>query len=288
MAADLEAVADERRLLAQAAGENFPVASRVLPAPVRSHLMAIYGFARLVDDVGDEAPGDRLALLDEVERELDVLFEGGRSPRPVMDRLGGTIRRFSLPRDPFLRLIEANRRDQTVDRYESFDQLLGYCELSANPVGHLVLLVLRVASPRRVDWSDAICTGLQLTEHWQDVAEDAKRGRVYLPQEDLRRFGVTEEELLGTRPAPAFRRLMAFEVDRARALLSRGLPLASDLGGRAGFAVAAFVAGGRAALRAIEGARYDVLSGPPRASSAGRTAALAGTLLQARVWRGSS
>jgi squalene synthase HpnC len=284
MATGAGAVLDPGRILARASGENFPVASRVLPRDLRSPLMAIYGFARMVDDIGDEAPADRVALLDRVSSELDGIYTGTdrRRLHPLMGRLADTVRALSLPRDPFERLIEANRRDQSVTRYEAFDDLLAYCELSANPVGHLVLAVLGAATPRRLEWSDAICTGLQLAEHWQDVGEDLRQGRVYLPAEDLRRFGVAVEEIGQGRPTPSFRRLMAFEGEGARALLDRGLPLAADLGGRFGFAVAAYVAGGRAALQAIAAANYDVLSSTPRASRVRRASALVGTLVEAR------
>jgi squalene synthase HpnC len=280
----VDAVLEPARILARASAENFPVGPRFLPSHLRSHLLAIYGFARLVDDVGDEAAGDRAALLDRVSSELDRVFAGqDRDLHPLVHGLAPTVRAFSLPREPFDRLIEANRRDQSAHRYRTFGDLLGYCGLSANPVGHLVLLVLRAATPRRMAWSDAVCTGLQLTEHWQDVAEDARRGRVYVPTEDLDRFGVEIRDLEASWPTPPFRRLMAFECGRARSLLDRGLPLVADLGGRSGLAVAAFVSGGRSALAAIESAGYDVLSRAPRPSGPARAAALAGTIVDARL-----
>jgi squalene synthase HpnC len=271
---------DPQRVRSRARQENFPVASRLLPRAVRGDLMAIYGFARMVDDAGDEAPGDRGALLDRIEAELDRAF-AATAMDPVFRSLTPTIRAHGLPREPFLRLIEANRQDQVVVRYETFADLRGYCELSANPVGHLVLLVLGASTPRRVARSDSVCTGLQLVEHWQDLAEDAGRGRVYVPQEDLRRFGCSSEDLLAGSPTPAMRRLLAFEVARARRMLRDGLPLAADLRGRAGFAVASFVAGGRAALDAIERAGYDVLSRSPRPSRAVQVRTLAHTLTEA-------
>jgi squalene synthase HpnC len=272
--------------MAKAGRENFPVASRFLPRPVRSHLLAIYGYARLVDDTGDEAPGDRLGLLDELAADLDRAYAGSPSPEhPVLRRLVPTIRAFDIPKQPLLDLIEANRQDQRVTAYDTFDALLGYCSLSANPVGRLVLSVFRSATPENVRWSDSICTGLQLLEHWQDVAEDHARGRVYLPTEDLDRFGVRPEELGGAGPAsPAFRRLMAFEVDRARDLVRRGWPLVRALGGRAGLAVAAFAAGGLSGLDAIARGGYDVLLDSPRPSPGRRVWAL--TVVVARSgWR---
>jgi squalene synthase HpnC len=265
------------RVMGQSGSENFPVASRFLPRDVRDHLLAIYGFARLVDDLGDEAPGDRSRLLDWLENEVRLVYEG-EPTHPLMRRLAPTVQRFGIPRRPFARLIAANRQDQTVRSYATFDDLAAYCDLSANPVGHLVLYVLEASTPERMGRSDAVCTGLQLVEHWQDVAEDLDRGRVYLPQEDLDRFGCTREDLAARPAVSAFRRLMAFEVGRAADLLDRGAPLARDLGGRAGLAVAGFVAGGRSALDAIARAGYDVLSKHPRPSSTRRIAAMVRTI----------
>jgi squalene synthase HpnC len=272
-----------RTILSKSTRENFPVASRLLPRRTRRHLLAVYGFARLVDDLGDEVSGDRTAWLDWLERELDLVY-GGTPEHPVMSELAITVQRFDLPDEPFRRLLEANRQDQRVSSYETYQDLLAYCELSANPVGRLVLHVLEAATPERYRLSDAVCTGLQLTEHWQDVKEDLGRGRVYLPQEDLARFDCGVGDLGAPRPTDAFRRLMAFEVERARALLDEGAPLAGTLRGRPMWAVAAFVAGGRSALGAIVAADYDVLGWTPRPSKAGRGRELVRTLLRAN-WR---
>jgi squalene synthase HpnC len=279
-----------REVMARAEGENFPVASRALPRRVRVHMLAVYGFARLVDELGDAAPGDRLAALDWLERELQRAYEG-TPEHPLMGRLALTVRECTLPREPFERLIEANRADQRVNRYETWQQLRGYCALSADPVGEIVLGIFGKATPERIALSDSICTALQLAEHCQDVAEDFAAGRVYLPAEDMRRFGATVAELEAApagagRPGEPLRAVLAFEVQRARMLLDEGAPLVSELRGRERLAVAAFVAGGRAALEAIECARYDVLSGPPRASAWRRLRALAGVLLSRR--RGSA
>jgi squalene synthase HpnC len=264
-------------VMARTRGENFPVASHVLPRRVRHHLLAIYGFARLADQLGDEFPGDRLAALDWLEGELDRAF-AGRAAHPLLCNLQPTLRAYRLPREPFAALIEANRLDQRVRRYRTWEQLLGYCELSANPVGELVLGVLGSATPERVALASSICTALQLAEHWQDVAEDAGRGRVYLPAEDLARFGCEERDLHAAHAGERLRRLLALEVGRTHELLDRGAPLARTLRGRARVAVAAFVGGGRAALQAIERAGYDVLAGPPRAGRAQRARALLGAL----------
>jgi len=293
-------------VMARAGGENFPVASRVLPRRVREHLLALYGFARLVDELGDaraagaagaggatgatEAAGaggageplHRLAALDWLEGELERVYADG-ARHPLLVRMQRTVRACALPRDPFLRLIEANRIDQRVARYDTWEQLLGYCHLSADPVGELVLGVFGAATPERVALSDRICTALQLAEHWQDVAEDLRAGRVYLPAEDLGRFGCTERDLDHRVAAWRVKGLMAFEVARTRELLGEGAPLVGTLHGRERLAVAAFVSGAEAALGAIERAGYDVLGGPPRASRARRAAALARTL--AERWR---
>ena len=243
-------------VLAKAGRENFPVALFVLPRDTRRRLKDVYGFARLVDDAGDLAEGDRLELLDWIEADLD------RGDHPLVRAAS------ALPRGPLLRLIEANRQDQRVTRYPRFDDLLAYCDLSANPVGELVLHVFGADSDERLRRSDAICTALQLAEHWQDVGEDRRAGRIYVPLEDLVRFEVDEE----LQPEDAFRRLMAFEVERARELLREGLPLVRSLRGRQRLAVAAFAGGGLAALDAVERSGYDVLRRSPRAGKLARLA----------------
>jgi len=267
-------------VMARAETENFPVASRLLGRAERAHLLAIYGFARLVDELGDSLAGDRLAALDWLEGELDLAFQG-RATHPLLVRLTPTLRACELSREPFVRLIEANRVDQRVRRYQTWEQLRGYCALSANPVGELVLGVFGCATPERIALSDSICTALQLAEHCQDVVEDLAAGRVYLPLEDLARHGATIADLGAPHAGPALRAVLAFEVARARGLLDDGMPLIGLLRGRARLGVAAFIGGGRAALEAIEGAGYDVLAGPPRASRGRRLRALAGTLFDA-------
>jgi squalene synthase HpnC len=266
-------------VMAQASAENFPVASRLLPASVRADLLAVYGFARLVDDAGDEAAGDRLALLDELESDLQRAFVPGAVPEhPLVAALRPAIARHSLPIEPFRALIEANRRDQVVNRYRTFAELLEYCALSANPVGALVLRILGAGTPERFALSESICTGLQLVEHWQDVAEDYQRGRIYLPAEDLARFGVAETELGAPMASAPFKLLLSYEVARARRMLDEGAPLVRTLPGRYAFAVASFLAGGRAALRAIERADFDVLGSSPRPGGALRAYVLLATL----------
>jgi squalene synthase HpnC len=243
----------------RASRENFPVASRLLPRNVRARLMAIYGFARLTDDIGDEANGDRMALLDWLDDELNLANEG-RAVHPVFQRLTPVIHDLHLSLEPFRALIEANRVDQRVTRYGTFDDLVEYCILSAAPVGHLVLGVFELATPERIAWSNDVCIALQLVEHLQDVGEDARRGRIYLPLSDMKEFDCTEDDLLAPSANAALRGVVAKEVRRARTLLAAGRPLAASLPGRARLAVSGFVAGGLAACDAVERANYDVLA----------------------------
>ncbi|MBD2834839.1 squalene synthase HpnC [Streptomyces pratensis] len=272
-----------RRHARQGRGRELPVAPFFLPRAWRDDLMAVYGFARLVDDIGDGdlAPGgadarhlglepgqdeDRLAALDALEADLHRVFSPtGDGPRhPLMRALRPTVRRCALTPEPFLGLLEANRQDQKVRRYETYGDLLAYCELSANPVGRLVLQITGTASPERIRRSDAVCTALQIAEHLQDVAEDLGRDRIYLPAEDMARFRVGERELAAPSAGSAVRSLVAFEAERARALLDEGVPLVGSVHGRLKLLLAGFVGGGRAALGAISAAGFDVLPGPPK------------------------
>jgi squalene synthase HpnC len=245
--------------------ENFPVATRLLPARYREHLLNVYGYARLVDDIGDEAPpGERSGLLDLVERDLDRVYAGARPDLPVIRDLAGTIVARRIPAEPFRRLIEANRQDQDVTRYATFDDLVRYCTLSADPVGHIVLHVFGAATPARLPLSDKVCTALQIIEHCQDVGEDYRNGRIYLPGDDLRRFGCTEDDLAAVRTPTRLRGVVALQAGRARELLDEGAALTAGLRGFARVAVAGYVAGGLAALAALDRCAYDVLGGPSR------------------------
>lgn len=284
----------EREVAGRATGENFPVALRLLPADIRADLLAVYSFARLVDEFGDSYEGDRLAALGGVEAALTAALDtpppssrdgAGAAPGPVgpiCRRVADVTRRRAMDPAPLFRLIAANRTDQVKSSYATFADLLGYCELSANPVGRLVLGVFGATDEERVRRSDDVCSGLQLAEHWQDVAEDAAAGRVYLPGEDLDRFGVERAELTAGPPATArLRALMAFEADRARRLIDSGVPLVRSLRGWARVAVGGYVAGGYAALDALAGAGFDPLGGAPHPTKA-RTAAHALRLLSGR------
>ncbi len=262
--AAVTAEAVELTAAAQAPAENFPVALRILPARYRRHLMALYGFARLTDDIGDEVlPAERLRLLDELEADVTRIYYGATPQLVAMRELAVTVAECHVPAEPLRDLIQANRQDQLVARYQSFEDLVGYCRLSANPIGRVVLHIFGAASPARYRRSDSICTALQLAEHWQDVAEDFGKGRIYLPQADLEKFGVTEPDLAEPATGPRVRTLMAYEVARASALLDEGAPLVGTLRGAARLAIAGYLAGGRAALTAITASGYDVLAVTP-------------------------
>jgi squalene synthase HpnC len=251
-------------LRAQRHAENFPVALRVLPRSVRGHLTAIYDVARTIDELGDSAEGDRAALLREFSTDLARIWAGEQPRAPVLRRLAPTVAAARLNQRPLQDLVEANLVDQRVHRYASYAQLREYCALSAHPVGRLVLAVFGVTDPAAVELSDRVCAALQLIEHWQDVAEDRAAGRVYLPAEDLARFGVTEADLDAPTASPAVRRLMAFEIDRAAALLDSGAGLVDLLRGWARLAVAGYLAGGRAAVDGLRRVDGDVLGRPAR------------------------
>ena len=278
-------------VVANASGENFPVALRMLPARYRRHLTNLYFFARLTDDLGDEARADtsddpktsdtelRLKLLDELAADVDRIYAGGSPQSPVMRAMAETVGECHVPAQPLRDLIQANRQDQLLVRYQTYAELARYCELSANPVGQIVLYIFGVATPGRIALSDSICTALQLAEHWQDVAEDLGNGRIYLPTEDMKRYGCTEADLAEPTAGPAVRELIAFEVSRAAELLNQGAPLVGTLRGAARLAVAGYLAGGRAALAAIRAQHYDVLTGTPRP----RKQKLAAELVQAYV-----
>jgi squalene synthase HpnC len=286
-------------VVANAPGENFPVALRLLPARHRRHLTNLYFFARLTDDLGDEArdaearDGEardgnvdvtdfRLGLLDELAADVDRIYSGGTPQSPVMRAMAETVRECGVPAQPLLDLIQANRQDQQVTRYPAYADLERYCELSANPVGRIVLYIFGVATGERIALSDNICTALQLAEHWQDVAEDLGQGRIYLPGEDLERFGCSEADLAAPAANEAVRQLMVFETDRASRLLDQGAPLVGTLRGSARLAVAGYLAGGRAALAAIRRQHYDVLRGTPRGRKPRLAAELAKAYLRGR------
>ncbi|MFI6763038.1 squalene synthase HpnC [Micromonospora sp. NPDC050417] len=324
-----------QRRIPQAAlsGENFPVALRILPGTIRRHLLALYTYARYVDDLGDEpaqrpnrepatdpfsepatdsparppvdpfsrpaldpfnepaqdpasepardpggepgGPGPyddaatRSATLRRFEEELRAMYDGVPPTHPVLVGLAPTVADRRLPLEPLCRLIAANQRDQVVHRYDTYADLVDYCRLSADPVGELVLHIFEAQSPRRIAQSNHICTALQVIEHLQDVAEDYARGRIYLPQDDLARHGVTPADLAASYASPALRAVIRVQAERASAALDAGAPLVGTLHGWARLAVAGYVAGGRAALAALSRSDHDPLARVPRPTRAG-------------------
>ncbi|MSP78049.1 MAG: squalene synthase HpnC [Dehalococcoidia bacterium] len=255
--------------------ENFSIATWFLPKHLVPHIAAIYAFARAVDDLGDEAVGDRLAQLDAWEQDFLQCY-GGQPQHPYLVALQQTIATFDIPREPFLKLVQANRMDQAINRYPTFKDLLVYCENSANSVGHLALYVFGFRDADRQRLSDATCTALQLANFWQDVRRDYAMGRIYIPQEDLARFGCTEAELARDAASAEFLRLLEFEVNRARELFRQGLPLVRMVPGKLRLDLALFSRGGMSVLDAIERQGYDVLKQRPTVSKA-RKAWLAAT-----------
>jgi squalene synthase HpnC len=251
--------------VAKERAENFPVALRVLPRAVRADLRAVYDVVRLVDDTGDEAAGDRTARLRALSAELADLWAGREVGTPELVRLAPAVRARELPEEPFQRLVAANLQDQRVTRYADHDELLAYCALSAAPIGRLVLALFGVpADEALTDASDRVCAGLQLLEHWQDVGEDRRAGRVYLPQDALAAAGVAEADLDAPVAGPALRRLVLAETGRAAELLAAGPGLVRRLRGWPRLAVAGYLAGGRATVDALRRAGGEVLGTPVR------------------------
>jgi squalene synthase HpnC len=250
--------------LAEAHYENFHVASWFLPERLRPYFHGIYAYCRISDDLGDEV-GDAqqsLALLDWWGAELDACYRG-ETRHPVFVALAETIRECDIPREPFADLLVAFRQDQLVKRYETMEDLLGYCRNSANPVGRLVLYACGYRDAERFALSDATCTGLQLANFWQDVVQDFDKGRVYLPQAEMRRFGVSDEDIGQRRFSAGFRRLMQYEVGDARGWLERGIPLVGRVDRELAVDLDLFSRGGLEILRAIERQGYDVSRGRP-------------------------
>lgn len=276
------------RQLAETHYENFHVATWFLPKPLRPHFHSIYAYCRISDDLGDEV-GDTaaaLALLDLWGRELDACYEG-RARHPVFVALAETIRACKIPKEPFADLLVAFRQDQTVTRYATMNDVLGYCHYSANPVGRLVLYACGEVSEENFRLSDATCTALQLANFWQDVRVDFQKDRVYLPQEDMRRFGVNDETIARGVATPGFRALLRYEVDYARGLFEQGLPLIGRVNRDLALDLDLFSRGGLEILRAIERRDYDVLSARPAISKRTKLAlglrALSGKVLP--FWR---
>ena len=246
--------------------ENFPVASRLVPARLRPAVVAIYRFARAADDLADEGDmpaASRVAALDAFDRQLDRIERGEATTDAPFPALAVAIREHGLPLAPFHDLISAFRQDVTVTRYPDFDGVLDYCRRSANPVGRLLLALYGAQTPANLAAADAVCTGLQLTNFWQDIAIDWQKDRVYLPQDDLLRFGVREAQIAEARVDAAWRALLAFEVARARGLLEAGRPLVRALPWRLGLELSAVISGGLRILDRIDAVGGDVFARRP-------------------------
>ncbi len=253
--------------LAKSHYENFSVATWFLPSRLRQHFYNVYAYCRISDDLGDEVgdPQQSLELLDQWEAELNACY--AESPRhPVFVALAETVKQFSIPQHEFSDLLFAFRQDQTVTRFETFDDILAYCRYSANPVGHLVLYLCGYSDAERQQLSDYTCTALQLANFWQDVSVDYGKGRIYLPLEDLRRFGVTGEDIAQRRATPQFVAMMKFEVERARDWFARGLPLVKMVNRELAIDLELFSRGGQEILNAIERQGFDVLRARPEIS----------------------
>jgi squalene synthase HpnC len=262
--------------LARGHYENFSVATWFLPKRLRQHFYNVYAYCRISDDLGDET-GDTaisLQLLDQWESELNACYNGAPK-HPVFVALAGTVREFNIPKQTFLNLLTAFRQDQRINRYETFEDVLGYCRNSANPVGHLVLYLCGYRDPERQQLSDFTCTALQLANFWQDVSPDYEKGRVYLPLEDLRAYGVAEADIANKKNSQAFRELMRFEVQRAREWFEHGLPLVKMVNRELAIDIELFTRGGQEILNAIEKQQYAVLGSRPAISKSRKLALVA-------------
>ncbi len=246
--------------------ENFPVASWLLPQHLRAPIAAIYWFARSADDIADEGDppiAERLRQLERYRSELAGIAAGAATQDPIFKRLGSAVAANDLPLPLLTDLLDAFTQDLSKTRYASFAELLDYCRRSANPVGRLLLRLYRAESPRQLAWSDAICSSLQLINHWQDIGMDFAKGRIYLPQEDLVRFGVSEAQIAGGTVDANWRALLRYQVDRARGMMLDGAPLGRSLSGRIGLELRLIVAGGLRILEKIEAVDYDVFRHRP-------------------------
>lgn len=272
--------------LAKSHYENFLVATLFIPKALRQHFYNIYAYCRISDDLGDESGGPEkaLPLLDWWEGELDACY-AGQPKHPVFIALAETNARFHIPKEPYADLLKAFRQDQTVTRYETYRDLLGYCRYSANPVGRLVLYLCGYSDPERQAYSDATCTALQLANFWQDVARDYAIGRIYLPLEDMRRYNVSEEDIATRRFTPAFAELLQFECERAKGLFEEGLKLLPLVDKRLRLDIEMFSRGGLEILGRIEAQGYDVLTKRPSIPRRRQLALLVGRWVKTLICR---
>ena len=283
-APSLEAAHAYCRNLARTHYENFSVATWFLPKHLRQDFLNVYAYCRISDDLGDEVgdPAASLALLDEWQTELDACYSG--NPRhPVFVALAETVRKFEIPKHEFSDLLIAFRQDQSVIRFETFNDVLAYCRYSANPVGHLVLYLCGYHDAERQQLSDCTCTALQLANFWQDVTVDYAKGRIYLPLEDLRRYSVSEEDIKQNLNTAAFCEMMKFEVARAREWFNRGLPLVKKVNKALAVDLELFTRGGQEILNAIERQNYAVLGRRPVISKSRKLALVARAAL-GKLW----
>jgi squalene synthase HpnC len=280
---DVVAAFDECERIAREHYENFTLGSRLLPRRLRRHIAAIYAFARTADDFADEIPDPAraLAALDGWEHQLRACYAGAPT-HPIFVALAETVQRFAIPIEPFLRLLTAFRMDVEFRGFETFEDLRRYCAHSANPVGHLVLYLFESADAERCARADDICTALQLTNFWQDLAIDLSKGRIYLPREDMARFGYSPDELARHAATPAFVELMRFECDRTRALFHHGLPLADMLGRQRGREIRLFAWGGLAVLDRLAQVGYDAFTARPTLSRWAKAGLVARVLVGGR------
>ena len=271
------------RRLALSHYENFTVVSRLIPRRMRQSLYNLYAFCRTVDDIGDEAPGDRVLLLDRFESELEAAY-AGTPHHPVLVALQGTIKRFGMPRYLFERLIVANRIDQEQVRYRTFSDLLYYCEHSATPVGRLFLILFGYGDDELFALSDSTCIALQLANFWQDVRRDYAEGRIYLPLDEMSKYAVSEDDLAEAQATDEFNDLMRYQVERTRGYFRDGLPLIDRVRGSLRVDIAVFSRGGIAILDKIEQLHYDTLRTRPTLSKSEKIRLFLSTLVSRR-WR---
>lgn len=247
--------------------ENFPVGSILLPRKLRRPIHAIYHFARTADDIADEdnlAPHERLTQLEALETDLQRLATGQPPQHPLIQQLEiNAIRPFSLPLQPFFDLISAFKQDVTQTRYQNFGELINYCRRSANPIGRIMLHLFGETDSRSIAQSDGICTALQLINFWQDIAIDYQKGRIYLPQDDMEKFGVTEAHLATHKTDFAFQRLLAHECEKAHKMLKAGSPLAHTLKGRYRFELKMIILGGQRIIQKLDEEKYDIFNHRP-------------------------
>ena len=262
--------------------ENFLVGSLLLPKDKKRHLYAIYAFCRITDDLGDDYLGNRTEALNYWEKQTMECFTG-EPQHPSMLALQHTVNLHNMPVEPFLKLIEANRMDQLKNTYRTFGELEFYCNHSANPVGHMVLWLFGYRDKERQNLSDHICTALQLTNFWQDIRRDLTLGRIYMPIEDIERFGYSTHELLQGKFTDAFQKLMVYQVARTRELFDRGQPLASKLDNKLRFDVELFIKGGLSVLNAIEKQNYNTFIRRPIVSKSQKLLLLLSSFIKMKL-----